>query len=256
MGILGVFGLFFAAWRTWVAERNLKTDRERLATETFSEAIKQLGARDGGGKPILEMRLGGIYTLERLMKETGDHDFYWQIVETLTAYVRENSPASGAAAFTPPAPPNDWGDGTQTANYQESIQRSVAALQNPLKDIQAIVTVIGRRPKAKDRGRVPDLSETNLQKINMSRFDAGKLNLTGAHLEGAYLIGARLEGAHLSGAHFEGTRFGFFNDPASDAVGLTVKQLERAYGDHATVLPTYLKDTTINWRKDDKASAE
>ncbi|MBI4829647.1 MAG: pentapeptide repeat-containing protein [Nitrospinae bacterium] len=251
--------LSFAYWRTSIADKSAQTDRQRLDTETFSRAIEQLGARDGG-KPILEMRLGGIYTLERLMKETGDHDFYWQIVETLTAYVRKNSPSKIA---------------------------NIGALSAPQKDIQAIVTVIGRRPKDKDRDRVPDLSMTNLQQINMNRLDAGKLNLTGAHLQAALLLGTHLEGAdlefalltganlekaHLEGAifknalidnaklreahlekadlrwaHLQGALFGG-DDPTIDAVGLTVEQLEQAYGDDTTLLPTYLRDKKINWR--------
>ena len=59
-------------------------DRERRITESFAKAVEQLG------DDKLEVRLGGIYTLERIARES-ERD-YWPIMETLTAYVRERAP--------------------------------------------------------------------------------------------------------------------------------------------------------------------
>ena len=39
----------------------------------------------------MEIRLGGIYALERISMES--EDYYWPIMEILTAYVRKNSSA-------------------------------------------------------------------------------------------------------------------------------------------------------------------
>jgi hypothetical protein len=46
-----------------------------------------LGANDSEGKKQFETRLGGIYALERIAKDSeADH---WPIMEILTAYVRK-----------------------------------------------------------------------------------------------------------------------------------------------------------------------
>jgi hypothetical protein len=41
------------------------------------------------GSDKLEVRLGGIYSLERISKESPDD--YWTVMENLTAFVRERS---------------------------------------------------------------------------------------------------------------------------------------------------------------------
>ena len=58
-------------------------DRQRRITESFSKAMEQLGSDK------LEVRLGGIYSLERISKESPDD--YWTVMENLTAFVRERS---------------------------------------------------------------------------------------------------------------------------------------------------------------------
>ena len=66
-----------------VAQDNLKVTQEGQITERFTRAIDQLGNKK------IEIRLGGIYSLERISKES-DQD-YWPIMEVLTAYVRNHS---------------------------------------------------------------------------------------------------------------------------------------------------------------------
>jgi hypothetical protein len=45
---------------------------------SFSKAVEQLGSDK------LEVRLGGIYSLERISKESPDD--YWTVMENLTAF--------------------------------------------------------------------------------------------------------------------------------------------------------------------------
>ena len=60
-----------------------EADRQRRITESFSKAIEQLGSDK------LEVRLGGIYALERISQESPqDH---WTVMENLTAFVRERT---------------------------------------------------------------------------------------------------------------------------------------------------------------------
>lgn len=60
-----------------------RADQQRRITESFSKAAEQLGSDK------LEVRLGGVYSLERISKESLDD--YWTVMENLTAFVRERS---------------------------------------------------------------------------------------------------------------------------------------------------------------------
>jgi hypothetical protein len=75
----------FGQWRTARLrhEEQTNADRQRRLTESFSKAIEQLGSDK------LEVRLGGVYALERISKESPDD--YWTVMENLSAFVRERS---------------------------------------------------------------------------------------------------------------------------------------------------------------------
>jgi hypothetical protein len=83
-----------AALLAWAALRQAQTaserhqeqtnaDRQRRITESFAKAVEQLGSDK------LEVRLGGLYSVERISKESPDD--YWTVMENLTAFVRERS---------------------------------------------------------------------------------------------------------------------------------------------------------------------
>jgi hypothetical protein len=86
----GVAGLVLVvgAGATW---RQLQINREGQITERFNKAIDHLGIRDDDK---LDVRLGGIYALERIANNSKDDRA--TIAEILTAYVR------GHAAWTTP----------------------------------------------------------------------------------------------------------------------------------------------------------
>src|SRR3712207_902928 len=102
-GFVGAIGLLFT-WRNQrLTQRSLEDTRRntqeqiRLTeqgqlTERFTRAIDQLGATDDDGNPRLEIRLGGIYALERIDKESPERAYHSTVMEVLTAYVRENAP--------------------------------------------------------------------------------------------------------------------------------------------------------------------
>ena len=79
-GVLFLFGLYVAWQRLEVARQSQIIDREGQITERFIRAIEQLGNQS------LDIRLGGIYALERIARDSEkDH---WTVMEVLTAYVR------------------------------------------------------------------------------------------------------------------------------------------------------------------------
>lgn len=176
-------------------EEQTAADRERRITESFAKAIEQLG------DDKLEVRLGGIYTLERIARESERE--YWPIMETLTAYVRERAPW----------PPKSSG-ADETAHEIASrleLDTDPTAENRPATDIQAVLAVLGRRDEAarqrdQEKGR----------RLNLQRTDLRGANLEEAHLEGASLLDAHLKYAWLQGAHLEDANLG---DAAWSALG-------------------------------------
>jgi uncharacterized protein YjbI with pentapeptide repeats len=157
-------------------------DRQRRITESYGKAVGQLASEK------IEERLGGIYTLERISRESRDD--YWTIMETLTAFVRER------ARWKEPSV-----DASETmARFYGADKAEVRKV--PPTDIDAVFTVIRRRPE----------TERNREKREGWRFDFRDADLRGAQLPYVYLEGANfenacLDNAYVSYAHFEGASF-------------------------------------------------
>jgi uncharacterized protein YjbI with pentapeptide repeats len=188
---------FFGTWQNIkVAQESLAVSQQGQITDRFTKAIEQLGAVDASGKKKPELRLGGIYALERTANDSErDH---WPIMEVLCTYVRENVPIKRE---NPPS---------KEQKPKKPTQQNQASTPPVAADIQAILTVLGRRDrKYKREDRDLDLSNTdirgaNLFKANFSGADLFGANLSRAFLREADLSGARLFGANLSGAHLFG----------------------------------------------------
>ncbi len=213
--VLGVFGLIvlYLTWRrVRASDRNVRVIEQGHITDRYTKAIEQLGKVEDGA-PNIEVRLGGIYALERLAFDSPrDH---WTIMEVLSAYVRRNAPW----------PPKDETNGAAS----EPRKTEVA----PRTDIQAILTVLGRRHRGKklERGRL-DLSSCDLRGAKLPETHLEGANLIGAHLERADLTTANLEGAWLQEAHLERAQLWFAN---IERAYLKSAHLEGAYFDGANL---------------------
>jgi hypothetical protein len=187
-GIAVLAGLYF----TWAnlqitqetATRNQAIAQEGQITDRFTKAIAQLGDAK------LAVRLGGIYALERIAKDSEkDH---WPIMEVLTAYIRETAP-------WPPKPLKDIQPSHDEQFSQEEPSRLAA-------DIQAILTVLGRRTQTYGKGETQplNLAKTDLRGAYLAGSPLEKAVLTGAQLQGAHLAGAQLRWANVAGAQLQG----------------------------------------------------
>jgi uncharacterized protein YjbI with pentapeptide repeats len=161
-------GLFAAAALAYTA-RNYSLSREGQVTDRYTKAIEQLGSER------LDVRIGGIYALERIARDSArDHP---TIMAVLSAFIREHSREQW-----PPLPAGDQ----PGAALPERMTR-------PDVDAAVIVVVLSRNPRH-DRQRV-DLTAANLAGANLLYA-----NLVQAILNDTILTGAHLGHAHLTHA--------------------------------------------------------
>ena len=186
-----------------IARQGQTTAEQGQITDRYNAAITNLGSRS------IDVRLGGIYALQRLMKDS--HRDQPTIIAVLCAFVR---------------------DGTMPTPKPQTIR--------PPTDIQAALTVVGGPRTAKNSGWIvidldrtqlararlfganlgganftaadltdaefarADLRGAGLRRAGLSRADLYRTDLIGANLIGANLIRADLRGADLAGANLIG----------------------------------------------------
>lgn len=220
-------------------ERNLEIAQDGQITERFTRAIEQLGSDK------LEVRLGGIYALERIARDSEkDH---WPIMEILTNYVRVHAPLIPDEKLNRDQSPGETISDIREFQRQHPSRDQIIGKDSPPPEIQAILTVIGRRKLYYLMGEEERL---NLREVNLRWLKLERAHLEGAFLQftdltGAVLIGAdlgkaylfktKMKNADLDGAHLEGADL-------SNAEGLTRGQIGRAIIDNNTELPEFDED--------------
>ena len=218
-GVVLALGLYFTA-------RTFQLNRQGQITERYTKAIDQLGEE---AKP--DVRLGGIYALERIARESErDHG---PVMEILTAHVRRR------AGFRPGGPRHE----------------------EPEIDVQAVLAVLGRREvRGRDEKRL-DLSGVDLRRAKFGEGHFEHAILIGAHLEEAHLAhanlrGARLAGANLEGADLEGADLNWTDLAAANLAGsiLTRSRLQHAWLKAARLEGAILRSTQLEGANLDRAN--
>jgi uncharacterized protein YjbI with pentapeptide repeats len=210
-GFAALAALLFTWRQVGQASTELRISEQGQITNRYNAAINNLGSQS------IDVRLGGMYALQRIMQDsTRDHP---TVVSVLSAYVRQHAPLPASGA---------------TKSQATSEEHSPAA------DIQAVINVLAHRRPAFDKGATVDLSRTdltrlksmgtgtiNLRQANLTEADLGEADLTGVDLRGAdlsdadlqlaslfganlaraTLLGTNLSGAHLNNAIFTKTAF-------------------------------------------------
>lgn len=173
-------------WREAIAHRQANTaadrhqsqteaDRERRITDSFTKAVELLG----NGK--LEVRLGAIYALERIARDSKRD--YWPIMEILAAYVRNRSKIRII---------------TKRLEFPEHQSTEIRKVNGKIFykskpptipiDVQTVLTVIGRRELNHENwGQTLDLSHIDLSNADLSKANLTEINLAGSILDGANL---------------------------------------------------------------------
>jgi uncharacterized protein YjbI with pentapeptide repeats len=175
--LIGVSGsVLVAVAAFWASVRNTRKTTEltlravELAeqgqvTDRYTRAIEQLGSEN------LDVRIGGIYGLERVAHDSPrDHS---TVMEVLAAFIRERSLET-------------WQSGVNSTHPDRMTR----------PDVQAAATVIGRRAVQHDSQRI-DLAQTKLPRVNLADANLASADFFGADLYNANLVRADLSGAIL-----------------------------------------------------------
>ncbi|MFF1682137.1 pentapeptide repeat-containing protein [Streptomyces sp. NPDC058256] len=238
VGLLVVIG----AAATW---RQVHVSRESQITERFTRAVDQIGSRD------INVRIGGIYALERIAKNShADRD---PIQFLLGAFVRGKLTWLVGTADGPEHPTT-------------SVDERLPVMNVRAPDVQAAMWVLERRPRTPDdpklylsrvdlRGislRGARLSRTLFRHSNLARAalagaQLDRCDFTDADLRRSLLDGASLKGTNLSRAHLHGASLRRADVRGADLRGadlsgtvLEEALLTGAQADGATVWPTGL----------------
>lgn len=201
-GIIAGVALYFTARNYYLSRRGQVADR-------YTKAITLLSSDKAAE------RIGGIYALEHILRESPiDHS---TVVDVLAAYVRDRAPARkdprGRSRVR-------WRSGLGLS--QLTTADPAPKRQRPAADVQAALTVLGRRPERAEVTRLDlrgtdlrgaelqgaRLSNALLQSSKLQHSDLGAADLRNAdlaqaHMQGAFLAMALLQGAQLSEAQLQ-----------------------------------------------------
>ncbi|MFI0968067.1 pentapeptide repeat-containing protein [Streptomyces sp. NPDC021080] len=209
-GLAALGALLFTWMQVGQANKELRISESGQITSRFNNAVRNLGSQ------FLDVRLGGIYALQRIMQDSAfDHP---TVVSVLAAFVQQHAGSSakslkepmayGIRAYKPKAESAD--------NY------------TPKADVLAAISVLARRRPERDNGTIVDLSFSDLRSISftgkgpinfpevdlstadlrwatLNRADLSRASLIYANLNDAFLEAANLRAADLKGTKLEVT---------------------------------------------------
>lgn len=176
LGAAGAGGLYFTS-------RTFHLSRTTQITERYAKAVDQLG------DPSPEICIGGIYSLQRIMRDSPEDE--QAIMAVLCAFVRRNGKLTGTGRVPWPAEESDRDE------FKPSFR------------LQAALNVLARPGGRRSETVKPNLRDSDLRG---ARFKGAHLEnavfrrsfLAHAHFTDAYLDGAQLVDTDMTNARFQG----------------------------------------------------
>ena len=167
-GLLVIAG----AMATW---RQVQVNREGQITERFTRAVDQVGSDN------IDVRIGGIYTLERVARNSAaDRP---QVQYILAAFIRGHAPWPQKSTDEP-GPRVDAPTGSLSWLYVRS------------PDVQAALNVLSRRNPSPGALRLY-LSRVDLRSANLDNANLVSAQIRHANLARSWMVSARLDNSDL-----------------------------------------------------------
>jgi len=256
--LIAATSLVFTLIRVWINECTTRATEEGLITDRINAAVASLGAdktvkgfEDGKEytRPNIEVRVGAILALERIVKRSPD--VHCQIMEILCSYIRENTkrieddPIDRMAIFAKnyaiSIKPWETRPDLHVYQYNQANHELPASPKSLRDDIQLALTVIGRRSEARiaqEPPRLIDLRNTNLVKADLQGARLPNARLSNSNLQGANLKGAVLGGSDLENANLQQTSL--------TCVDLTNANMSRANLQNSEFLLTIFDEANLS----------
>ena len=217
--VLAVGAGLLATGALVVTARSLALSRAGQVTGRYARALEQLGCAEH------DVRIGGIRALEHVARDSPGH--HPAVMEMLAAFIRERS----RQHWPPPHP------GGQ------------ARERSPRPDVQAAITVVGRRLTERDLGPV-DLAGSDLTGADLTGADLTGAVLAHAVLARADLLAAKLVRADLCGADLGGARLTGADLDAADLTGADLTDADLAGANLGSAKLTRAELTGALWPAD------
>jgi hypothetical protein len=227
----------------------LEIARSDQLSARFAEAVGQLGQEDQRPGDKLSIRLGAVYAMAQLMRDSGG--YRTAIVDVLCAFVRTHAAEETPGVIKPgrssvdvlaafntvakrpygdPALPKDNFVGAQLSTVSAQLDHAVLAGAALKGAFLTRADFIG----ADLRGASFEIA--TLKGSNFSGADLRSTSLKGANLVGANLVGANLSGAILDSALLQGADL--------QRTNVTSAQLRCVSTDQLTRLPAGVAPTS------------
>lgn len=202
-GIIAVITLVLTWRRLHLDRRRADLDRDANFTDRYTEAIRQLGDE------ALPIRLGGIYALERIARDS-ERDRQ-TILDVLLAFIRHFSPVHSDPQVT-------------------------------RADVSAAALVVGRVSQLFESQYEVDLSDTFLSGVDFQGADFRFANFSNSDLSGANLNGANLVGARFARANLSKVKF---NNANLLMASLWKSNLENSEMEETVLMSTVFDDSVM-----------
>jgi hypothetical protein len=190
-GVVVGLGLLYTA-------RNYRLSRRGQVTDRFAQALERLGSNE------IYVRIGGIYALEQVLRDSPSH--HSDVLAVLKAFIRRRTP--------------DWNGSQRNLPIDLDSQGKAGLPGRPEEDVQTALNALGRRPLRPER--VIELSELYLAGARLTNFDLEVWDLSRANLSGAWFTGADLSGTWLIEADLSEARLSNADLSNAQCIGATL----------------------------------
>ncbi len=183
-----VLGMFLSVIRSILTRHQNSISQQGQITESMGRAIEQIGAFNDG-KPNIEVRIGGLYSLQFIMQDSPRHAEV--IANIFSTYVREH---------TKKDKDKESKKVVIRKSFQEVLDQDKA--HHPREDIRAVFEIISqfnKNYKKQGKGFYPNI-EINFSGSDFSRYLFAKTNLSGAILAEVDFSDAKLYDVNFSNA--------------------------------------------------------
>ncbi len=230
-GALLLFGLYF----TW---RNLLLSQQGQITQRFNDAIEHLGSDKA------EIRLGGIYALARIARDSPrDH---MPVMQIFSSFVRERTNREPSEPVTGEVQAILTMIGQRTLEYETpadviDLRGAYLPAANlfgaQFEGVRLREANLSHANLENALLRAASLRSAVLEAAYLRNADLRGADLMGADLRHASLRGARLAGADLAGAKLEGAVL--LDTDLSAVINANRQQIAAAIIDETTIQPAY-----------------